>query len=264
MDLQLQGKTVLITGSTAGIGFGTAINFLREGASVIINGRSKGSVDKAVQKLLDQVPDGSILGCVADIRKKTEVKSLISQIDSVDILINNVGIYSTENFYDLDDAEWTDMIEVNLMSGVRLSRHYLPLMKQKGWGRIIFISSECATMVPESLIAYSTTKAAIQALSRGLAQLCKGTNVTVNTISPGSTYTEGAETFMSTMAEDNGVTIEQATKDFFSAERSSSLLQRFATVEEVAKTIVYFSSPLASATNGSVIKVDGGSTGGII
>lgn len=264
MDLQLTGKTVFISGSTAGIGFGVASTFLKEGARVIINGRTDGSVAKAVQRLTSTFPTGEIEGISCDFSNPEAVEQLLKVIPEIDILINNVGIYASESFAETSDKSWTDQLEVNVMSGVRLSRHLLPKMIQKKWGRIIFISSECATIVPTDLIAYSTTKAALLAVSRGLAQLTKGTAVTVNTILPGSTMTEGAESFLKDLADKQNKTLAQAEADFFKEIRTSSLLQRFASVEEVADTIVYFSSPLAAATNGAAIKVDGGSTGGII
>lgn len=264
MDLKLKGKTVFISGSTAGIGFGVAEIFLREGATVIINGRSNSSIEKAKQRLAQSFPDATISGLACDFSKSDEVEQLIQKLPQIDILINNVGIYTSQSFSDTSDSDWKNQMEVNIMSGVRLSRHLLPKMIEKNWGRIIFVSSECATLVPEDLIAYSTTKTALLGVSRGLAQLTKGSGVTVNTVLPGSTMTEGAEQFLKNLAEKENKSIDQVEIDFFTQIRTSSLLQRFASVEEVANTIVYFSSPLAAATNGAAIKLDGGSTGGII
>lgn len=264
MDLKLKNKTVFITGSTSGIGLATAKLFLQEGATVIINGRSQQSVDNALDLLITQFPNANVSGIPTDFSKKAEIARLIKYLPPIDILINNVGIYKGTSFFEMPDEEWTEQFEVNVMSGVRLSRQLLPKMLNKNWGRIIFISSECATLVPEDLIAYSTTKAAMLAVSRGLAQLTKGTEVTVNTIIPGSTLSEGAESFLADVAEKEGKTVEQVEKEFFVNVRTSSLLQRFASVEEVANTIVYLSSPLAAATNGAAVKVDGGSMGGII
>ena len=264
MDLQLKNKTVFITGSTGGIGFATAKLFLQEGATVFINGRSQHSVDNAVEKLVTQFPKGKICGLPADFAKKEDVENLLTQLPVLDILINNVGVYASTSFYDMPDTEWYRQFEVNVMSGVRLSRHLLPKMVDKNWGRILFISSECATLVPEDLVAYSMTKAAMLAVSRGLAQMTKGTNVTVNTVIPGSTLSEGAEQFLADVAQKEGKTPQQVEREFFTNVRTSSLLQRFASVEEVANTIVYLSSPLAAATNGAAIKVDGGSMGGIL
>ena len=264
MNLQLTNKTAFISGSTAGIGFSTALHLAREGASVYLNGRSQEGVEIAVKRLKKEVPDAQVYGLVADFLDTKSIDSLIKDLPEVDILINNVGIYASASFFETDDASWQRQLEVNLMSGVRLSRHYLKGMLKQDWGRILFISSECATLVPEDLIAYSTTKAALLALSRGLAQLTKGSSVTVNTIAPGSTFTEGAENFIEALAAKEGKTVEQAEKDFFENIRTSSLLGRFAAVDEVAQTICYFASPLSSATNGSVIKVDGGSMGNIL
>lgn len=264
MDLQLTNKTVFITGSTSGIGFATAKLFLQEGATVFVNGRSQESVDKAVDQLVDELPNAKVCGIPADFSKKTEIDALIKQLPPIDILINNVGIYASTTFFDMPDEEWYHQFEVNVMSGVRLSRQLMPQMLDKNWGRIIFISSECATLVPEDLIAYSMTKTAMLSISRGLAQMTKGTAVTVNTVVPGSTLSEGAEQFLADVAQKEGKTAKKVEEEFFTNVRTSSLLQRFASVTEVANTIVYLSSPLAAATNGAAIKVDGGSMGGII
>lgn len=264
MDLKLKNKTVFITGSTSGIGFATATVFAQEGATVILNGRTQQSVDNAVGNLKRLLPNASVLGIPADFSTKKNVDNLLAKLPEIDILINNVGIYKSTSFLEMLDKAWTEQFEVNVMSGVRLSRQLLPKMLAKNWGRIIFISSECATLVPEDLIAYSATKAAMLSISRGLAQMTKGTAVTVNTIIPGSTLSEGAEQFLVGVAEKEGKTVDQVEAAFFTNVRTSSLIQRFASVEEVANTIVYLSSPLAAATNGAAIKVDGGSMGGII
>ncbi len=264
MNLQLTNKTAFISGSTAGIGFATALHLAREGAFVYLNGRTENGVERAINRLKNELPDAQVHGIVADFLDFESIDKLLKELPEVDILVNNVGIYASASFFETDDASWHQQLEVNLMSGVRLSRHYLKTMLKKDWGRILYISSECATLVPEDLIAYSTTKAALLALSRGLAQLTKGSGVTVNTIAPGSTFTEGAENFIETLAAKEGKTTNQAEKDFFENIRTSSLLGRFATVDEVAQTICYFASPLSAATNGSVIKVDGGSMGNIL
>ena len=264
MDLKLNGKTAFITGATSGIGFATAKVLLEEGANVYINGRNADRISTAIAKLNKAVPHGNVEGVVADFSNQDVIGSIQKKISSVDILVNNVGIYKSESFFDTSDQDWENQLNVNLMSGVRLSRHYLKKMMENNWGRILFISSECAALVPSDLIAYSTTKAAILALSRGLAQLTKGTAVTVNTIAPGSTYTDGAETFIKDLAQKENKTVAQAETDFFNEVRTSSLLGRFAAVEEIANTIAYFASPLSAATNGAVIKVDGGSMGSIL
>ena len=264
MDLKLNGKTAFITGSTSGIGFASAKLLLQEGAKVIVNGRNKEGVEEAVGKLENLVPDGMVKGIATDFTKLDEVNALLEELPLVDILINNVGIFSSQSFYETTDEDWYRQIEVNVMSGVRLSRHFLPKMLRSNWGRILFISSECATLVPADLLAYSTTKAALLAISRGLSQLTSGTGVTVNTIIPGSTLTEGAERFLDGVAEKENKTRQEVEKDFFKNVRTSSLLERFASVEEIANTITYYSSPLSAATNGATIKLDGGSMGGIL
>ncbi len=264
MDLKLRNKTVFISGSTSGIGFSVAQIFLQEEAIVYINGRTDKSVTKAVERLKAEFPNGKIKGIAADFSNVESIERLIKQLPEIDILINNVGIYTSKSFFETTDEDWQHHLEVNVMSGVRLSRHFLPKMLKKNWGRIIFVSSECATLIPADLIAYGTSKTAILAVSRGLAQLTKGTGVIVNTVIPGSTMTEGAEQFLSNLARKENKSIPQVETDFFTKVRPSSLLQRFASVEEIANTIVYFSSPIAAATNGAAIKLDGGSIGGII
>lgn len=264
MDLRLTNKIALITGSTSGIGYATAKSLAEEGVEVILNGRKQESLEKAVDRLKSEVASAKVSGIAADFAVAEEVDGLIKMLPEIDILINNVGIYSSTSFYETSDDEWLRHFEVNVMSGVRLSRAILPKMLERNWGRIIFISSECATLVPEDLIAYSMTKTALLSISRGLAQLCKGTEVTVNSVLPGSTLTEGAESFLEALAEKEGTSVQEAEANFFTNIRTSSLLARFAKVEEVASTIAYLCSPLAVATNGASIKVDGGSTGGII
>jgi len=264
MDLKLKDKTVFITGSTAGIGFATAQSLAKEGAAIILNGRVEERLNEAIQKLQQEFPKIAISGLTADFSKTNQVEELLEKLPEVDILINNVGIYSSGSFFETTDKDWYRQFEVNVMSGVRLSKKILLKMLSKNWGRILFVSSECATLVPGDMISYSMTKAAILAVSRGLAQLTKGTDVTVNTVLPGSTLSEGAERFLENAAQKEGKTKAQIEEAFFTEVRTSSLLQRFAKVEEVANTIAYLASPLSSATNGAAIKVDGGSMGGII
>lgn len=264
MDLQLKGKTAFISGSTAGIGFGIAQTLLAEGASVIVNGRTMQSVNQAISRLKEAFPESNPKGIAADFSDANSVNQLINSLPGIDILINNVGVFSSQSFEETTDQVWLNQFEVNVMSGVRLSRALLPKMLKNGWGRVIFISSECATLVPGDLISYSTTKATLLALSRGLAHLTKGTEVTVNTIIPGSTLSEGAENFLQEVATKENKTKETVEKEFFKNVRTSSLIQRFASVEEVANTVTYIASPLASATNGAAIKVDGGSMGGLL
>ena len=261
MDLKLNNKTVFISGSSKGIGFETAKLFLDEGATVIINGRTEGSVQEALKKL--NSPKAS--GIAADFINDKEIYKLIGKLTDIDIdiLVNNVGIFRGKNFYDETDKDWSDHLQVNLLGGVKISKHFLPKMIKKNWGRIIFVSSECATLVPGDLLSYSVSKASVNVFSSGLAKLTKGTNVTVNTIIPGSTLSEGSKIFLEETAKRESKTIEEVESNFFKDVRPSSLLGRFAKVEEVASTIVYISSPLASATNGASIRVDGGSMGSV-
>jgi len=261
MDLHLKGKKVFISGSTKGIGFETARLFLEEGAKVIINGRTKKSVESALSSLNSE----NVSGLVADFLKDSQVETLIDQIpNDIDILVNNVGIFRGKEFKDETVDDWNDHFKVNLMSGVQLSKHFLPEMIKRNWGRIIFISSECATLVPSDLLSYSVSKASINVFSSGLAKLTKGTNVTINTVIPGSTLSEGSVKFLEETAKRENKTVEEVEKNFFKDVRSSSLLGRFARVEEVASTIVYLCSTVASATNGASVRVDGGSMGSII
>ena len=261
MDLHLKGKKVFISGSTKGIGFETARLFLEEGATVIINGRTKKSVEAA----LNSLNSDNVSGLVADFLEDSQVETLIDQIpNDIDILVNNVGIFRGKEFKDETVDDWNDHFKVNLMSGVQLSKHFLPEMIKRNWGRIIFISSECATLVPSDLLSYSVSKASINVFSSGLAKLTKGTNVTINTVIPGSTLSEGSVKFLEETAKRENKTVEEVEKNFFKDVRSSSLLGRFARVEEVASTIVYLCSTVASATNGASVRVDGGSMGSII
>ena len=261
MNLNLKDKKVFISGSTKGIGFETARLFLEEGAKVIINGRT----NKSVQDALSLLNNDNVSGLVADFINDHQVKNLIDNIpNDIDVLVNNVGIFQGKDFNDETVEDWNDHFKVNLMSGVQLSKHFLPKMIKRDWGRIIFISSECATLIPSDLLSYSVSKASINVFSSGLAKLTKGTNVTVNTIVPGSTLSEGSKKFLEETALRENKTKDQVGKKFFNDVRDSSLISRFLTVTEVANTILYFSSPLASGTNGASVRVDGGSMGSII
>ena len=264
MNLKLKNKVALVTGSTSGIGLATAKCLLTEGATVILNGRSQKRLKAIVEKLKLEYPENTIKGIAADFSSKEDVQSLLNSVKEVDILINNVGVYKSSSFFEMDDEEWFRQFEINVMSGVRLSRNFLPKMLNKNWGRIVFVSSECAALVPPDLLAYSMTKTAMVAIAKGLSQLTKATGVTVNSILPGSTLSEGAQQFLKESAEKSGKSVETVETDFFKEVRTSSLLQRFASVEEIASTITYYASPLASATNGAAIKVEGGSTGGLL
>jgi NAD(P)-dependent dehydrogenase (short-subunit alcohol dehydrogenase family) len=258
MDLKLDGKTVFVSGSTAGIGFAIAQRFLQEGARVVINGRTKEGVDQAVDELESLVEGANISGIAADFSNVEEVNQLLEQLPEVDILVNNAGIFEPKPFADIPDEDWFRFFEVNVMSGIRLARHYFPKMLAKNWGRIIFISSESAVFIPDEMIHYGMTKTAQIAVSRGLAELTKGTNVTVNSILPGPTKSKGVGTFLEDLSRAGDKSIEAVEEEFFENMRPTSLLQRFASVQEIADTTVYFSSPLASATNGASIRVEGG------
>lgn len=264
MDLKLSGKKALVSGSTAGIGYAIAERFLAEGASVIINGRTEEGVNKAISSLKASYPRGTVSGFAADLSKVEDVNRLLSELPEVDILINNAGIFEPKAFIDIPDEDWFRLFEINVMSGIRLSRFYLPKMITKNWGRIIFISSESGVFIPEEMIHYGMTKTAQLAVSRGLAELTKGTAVTVNSILPGPTKSKGVIQFIEDLATSGGKTSDEVEKEFFQNMRPTSLIQRFASVEEVADTVVYYSSPLASATNGAAIRVEGGLVKSII
>ena len=264
MDLQLKNKTALVTGSTAGIGFAIATQLVKEGAIVFVNGRTKERSHEAAEKLKALVPGANVTGVAADFSKVKEINKLIEQIPAIDILINNVGIFEPKPFVDIPDEDWLKFYEVNVLSGVRLSRHYLPQMLKNNWGRIIFISSESGINIPEEMVHYGVTKTAQLAVSRGIAEYTKGTNVTVNAVLPGPTLSEGVGGFIESLAKQQNKPKEQVEKEFFQFARPTSLLQRFASPEEVANMVVYIASPLSSATNGSAIRVDGGVVKSII
>lgn len=258
MDLKIKGKTALVTGSASGIGHAIALGLAREGVHVFINGRSKDKLEKAAQKIREEVPGATVNGLVADFANVDEVNDLIKALPDVDILVNNVGVYGDQPFETTDDDHWFRDYEINVMSGVRLSRHYAPLMKAKGWGRIIFISSESAINIPDDMILYGVTKTAYLALSRGLAKHLKGTNVTVNAILPGPTVASATHEMFKQIAKEHDVSIEEAPSIFIQEKRPSSIIQRFATTEEVANMVVYIASSLSSATTGAALRVDGG------
>lgn len=257
MDLKLSGKTAFISGSTAGIGMAIAKRLASEGAEVILNGRNRTHLDEAITKIKDDVPNASVKGMACDFSKKEEVYDLLDKLPAIDILINNVGIFNPSDFNDIDDEEWFHTFEVNVMSGVRLARHIFPRMLKKDWGRIIFISSESAIHIPREMIQYGVSKTAQLAVSRGLAELTKGTNVTVNSVLPGSTYSEGVKE-MTDQSIGKNVSRKDKEIAFFSNARPTSLIQRFADPEEIASMVAYVASPLASAVNGAALRVDGG------
>ncbi|MEG4534300.1 SDR family oxidoreductase [Microcoleus sp. D2_18a_D3] len=258
MDLQLSDRIALVSGSTAGIGLAIATTLAQEGATVIVNGRTQERVNDALKSIQQSVPNAKLQGIAADLGTTAGVELLFQQVQEVNILVNNLGIYGSKAFEDISDEEWMNILEVNVMSGVRISRHYLPLMLKKDWGRIIFISSESALNIPAEMIHYGVTKTAQVALSRGLAETTAGSRVTVNTVLPGPTRSEGVETFIEGLAKDQNISPEQVEKEFFTKTRPSSLIQRFASTSEVAALVAFVASPLASAINGAALRVEGG------
>ena len=258
MKIDLSGKTALVTGSTAGIGYGIAKGLATAGAIVTVNGRSQDKVDAAVRKLTAEVSGSKPRGIAADVATAEGCKSLIAAQPDVDILVNNTGIYGATDFFDIPDKDWMRIYETNVMSGVRLARAYMPAMLKRNWGRIVFISSESALNIPIEMIDYGMTKTAQLAISRGLALLTRGTAVTVNSVLPGPTMSAGADAFVKDLAKQKGQSEEDAATSFIRENRPTSLLQRFASVEEVANMVVYVASKEASATNGAALRVDGG------
>jgi NAD(P)-dependent dehydrogenase (short-subunit alcohol dehydrogenase family) len=258
MDLKIKNKIALVTGSTAGIGYAIAKALANEGASVIVNGRSNNRVNVAVSALKKETGNTNIKGIVADFADIKQIEHLIEQLPEVDILVNNVGIFEPKQFSAITDKDWFKFYEVNVLSGIRLSRAYFDKMLQKNWGRIIYISSESGIQIPEEMIHYGVTKTAQIAVSRGLAELTKGTNVTVNTVLPGPTFSEGAGNFLKDMANKTGKTVEEIEKDFFRHTRPTSILQRFIEPDEIASLVAYLASDLSIATNGAAVRADGG------
>jgi NAD(P)-dependent dehydrogenase (short-subunit alcohol dehydrogenase family) len=258
MNIDLKGKTALVTGSTSGIGHAIAKGLAVAGANVVVNGRTQGKVDAAVAAIAKAAPGGKIAGVAADVSTAAGCQTLVETLPDVDILINNAGIFEPKGFFDIADEDWSRFFEVNVMSGVRLARAYMPGMLTRNWGRIVFISSESALNIPAEMIHYGTTKTAQLAVSRGLAEMTKGTAVTVNSVLPGPTMSEGVETFVKDLAKQNGQSVDEAASQFVKQFRPTSLLQRFATVEEIANMVVYISSKEASATNGAALRAEGG------
>ena len=258
MKIDLSGKTALVTGSTAGIGFAIAKGLAAAGADVVINGRTQAKVEGAAAAIAKALPSGKIQGIAADVSTAAGCEALVRARPTIDILINNAGIFEPKDFFKTPDDDWMRFLEVNVMSGVRLSRAYMPGMLKRNWGRIVFISSESALNIPTEMIHYGVTKTAQLGVSRGLAELTKGTNVTVNAVLPGPTMSEGVETFVKDLAKQNGQSLDEAASLFVRQHRPTSLIQRFASVEEIANMVVYVSSKEASATNGAALRVEGG------
>jgi NAD(P)-dependent dehydrogenase (short-subunit alcohol dehydrogenase family) len=258
MDLKLAGKVALVTGSTAGIGFAIARSLAAEGAHVYLNGRTQERVNAALAAIRSQAPASKLDGIVADFSGSAGAEAVIARLPLVDVLVNNVGIFEPKPFAEITDADWYRFFEVNVMSGVRLSRHYLAGMLKKNWGRILFISSESAVQAPPEMVHYGMTKTAQIAVARGIAESVPGTGVTVNSILAGPTESEGVGGFVDAMAKQQNKSKQTIEKEFFEHVRPSSLLKRFATVDEVAAMVTYIAGELSSATNGAALRVDGG------
>jgi len=258
MDLGLRGKKVVVSGSTAGIGFAIAAALAAEGALVVVNGRTEARVTAALNSIRQRVKNADVRGIAADLGTAQGVSAFLQQAPEADILVNNLGIFEPKPFLEIPDSGWLRFFEVNVLSGVRLSRHYLPGMLKKNWGRVIFISSESAQHIPAEMIHYGMTKTAQVAIARGLAESVAGTGVTVNSVLAGPTASEGASEFVDNMATQQGITKAEVEKQFFASVRPTSLLKRFETPEEVAAVVAFIASAQATAINGSAVRAEGG------
>lgn len=258
MNLKLDRKKAFISGSTQGIGFAIAQQLLNENAQVIINGRNQEKTDQAVKKLQNEFPEGMVSGIAADFEQQDQLTALLEKLDDIDILINNLGIFELKPFQDIEDQDWYRLFEINVMSSIRLSRNLIPHMLKKKMGRIIFISSESGVNVPENMIHYGMTKAAMIAISNGLSKLTIGTEVTVNTILGGPTYSDGVAAAVEQIALAQNIEIEQMKTAIIQQTNAHSLLQRFIEPSEIASLAVYLASPLSIATNGACLRADGG------
>jgi len=258
MHIDLTGKTALVTASTAGIGLATATGLARAGATVILNGRSDAAIERARAAVLAQVPEARLHGVAADLATADGAAALVAAAPAVDILVNNAGTYGPQDFFEIDDATWDHFFQLNVMSGVRLARAYLKGMLERDWGRVVFVSSESALNIPPDMIHYGMTKTAELAIARGLAKLAAGSGVTVNSVLPGPTLSEGVRGMLADAAREAGTSVEQAATEFVRTHRPSSILRRAASPDEVANMIVYVCSPQASATTGAALRVDGG------
>jgi NAD(P)-dependent dehydrogenase (short-subunit alcohol dehydrogenase family) len=258
MQLDMTGRTALVSGSTAGIGFAIAAGLAAQCAAVVINGRTPARVEAALQTLRTAIPAANVSGFAADLASADGVSALVAAHPHVDILVNNFGIFEPVPFESITDADWMRFFEANVMSGVRLSRAYLPSMRSANWGRIVFISSESGLQIPVEMIHYGVTKTAQIALARGLAESVAGTGITVNSVLPGPTRSEGVETFVEQLAAQRNIGFKEMEADFFAHARPSSLIKRFETTEEIANMVVFVCSPAASAVTGAALRVDGG------
>ncbi len=258
MDFGLRGKRALVTGSTAGIGFATARALANEGAHVTVNGRTEARVGDAVDRIRCELSNATVDGIAADLSSGDGCRALIGYLPEVDVLVNNLGIFEPKPFEQIPDEDWIRFFETNVLSGIRLARHYVGGMRSRNWGRIVFVSSESGLQIPTEMIHYGMTKTAQLAVSRGLAETLAGTGVTVNSVLPGPTSSEGVGEFVTRMATARGLDAKTVEREFFATARPSSVLQRFATPEEVAAMITYVCSAQASATTGAALRVDGG------
>ena len=258
MKIDLSGTTALVTGSTGGIGHAIAKGLAGAGADIIVNGRGQAKVDQAIASIGRVAPSAKVRGVAADVSTAEGCAALVKAVPQVDILINNTGIFEPKPFFDIPDEDWHRFFDVNVMSGIRLSRAYMPGMLEKNWGRIVFIASESAIMIPKEMIHYGMTKTAQLAVSRGLAESLAGTGITVNSVLPGPTRSRGVGDFVEALAKSEGKSFSEFEKEFFDKVRPTSLIKRFASPDEVASLVTYIASPLASATTGAALRVDGG------
>ncbi len=258
MNLDLHGKTAIVSGSTAGIGYAAALGLARQGAHVVVTGRTAARVDAAVAAIAREADTNEVRGVAADLASAAGCDALAAAVPQADILVNNLGIFEPKAFAEIDDADWLRFFESNVLSGVRLCRAYLPGMRERNWGRIIFVSSESGLQIPVEMIHYGVTKTAQIALARGLAEDVRGTGITVNSVLPGPTRSEGVETFVKRLAAAQQIDEVEMGRQFFATARPSSLIQRFLTTDEVANAIVYLCTDASSGTTGSAMRVDGG------
>jgi len=258
LDLNLAGRTALVSGSTVGIGYATAEGLAGLGARVIVNGRTAARVAAAAAAIKSKYPRAEVDEAPYDLSDAVGTVALVAAFPSVDIVVNNLGIFEPKAFEEIPDADWLRFFETNVMSGIRLSRAYLPYLRARNWGRIIFVSSESGINIPAEMVHYGMTKTAQLAVARGIAETVAGTGITVNSVLPGPTRSEGVAAFVGQLAKHRGVSADEMEREFFATARPTSLLKRFATVDEVANMIVYLCTPAASATNGSSVRVDGG------
>ena len=260
MNIDLSNRRAVVSGSTAGIGLAIAKGLARAGAEVVINGRTQARVDEALTSLHEAIPQARLSGVAADLGSAEGIEAFVAQIPETDILVNNLGIFEPKPFFDIPDADWLRFFDVNVMSGVRLSRHYAQGMRDRGWGRVLFLSSESGLQIPPEMVHYGVTKTAQLAVSRGLAETLAGTGVTVNAVLPGPTRSEGVGEFFAKMAAEQRVSLDEMERNFIAEHRPTSLIKRLATVDEVANLVVYLASEQASATTGASLRVDGGVT----